>query len=270
MFMCNLDFKKIKSFLKKKKVKEITHAFTILLLVGFFTWVQIYIIKLFFPVIGNLFKSNFDEFTYTQITASILYSIILIFFSYLQLKIINEVTKPKINSWIYWTIILIIIVILFGLVFINAEFGVKPLSFRLREVGHIENVLGNITCRGLNSYILTGEIAICSVEPQLKITSAELIATDAKGYGNQIDILGRERLNFTAPIGNVKLQFNIDGFDSKGNKQFLSTTSSYEFLTKEEYDKKREKFLTYLLGVFFVALFSIPSMMVNIKELNKR
>ena len=265
--MCNLDLKSIKSFLRKKNVKKIINVLIILLLFGFFIWVQLYIIKLFFPVIGNVFKSNFDEFTYTQITASIVYSIVLIIFSYFTIKIYNSLTKLKINEWIYWTVIFIIIFVLFGFVFVNVEFGAQPLVFRLREVGHIENMLGNITCRGLNPQILAGERAICNVEPQLRIISSELITTDAKGEGSQIDILGKERMNFTAPIGNVKLQFNIAGFDSKGNKQFLSTTSTYDFLTKEEYDKRREKFLTYLLGLFFVALFSIPSMMANLKKL---
>lgn len=267
--MCNLDLKSIKSFLRNKKVEKIIRALLIILLFGFFIWVQLYIIKLFFPVIGNVFKSNFDEFTYTQLIASITYSIVLIIFSYFTIIIYDSVTKTETNKWFYWTVILIIIFILLGFVFVNAEFGVQPLTFRLREAGHIENVLGNITCRGLNPQILAGERAICSVEPQLKIISAELITTDAKGEGSQIDILGKERMNFTAPIGNIKLQFNIDGFDSKGNKQFLSTTSVYDFLTKEEYDKRREKLLTYLLGLFFIALFSIPAMMVNLKKLRE-
>lgn len=267
--MCKLDLKSIKSFLRKKKVKKIIGGLIFLLIFGFFVWIQIYIIKLFFPVIGNVFKSNFDEFTYTQLIASITYSIVLIIFSYFTIIIYDSATKTETNKWIYWTVIFIIIFVLLGFVFINAEFGVQPLTFRLREVGHIENVLGNITCRGINPQVLAGERAICNVEPQLKIISAELITTDAKGEGSQIDILGKERTNFTAPIGNVKLQFNIAGFDSKGNKQFLSTTSSYTFLTKEEYDKRREKLLTYLLGLFFVALFSIPAMMVNLKKLRE-
>lgn len=268
--MCNLDFKPIKSFFIKKNTKKFIRVLIILILLFLFTLLQLYIIQLFFPVIGDLFKSNFDDFTYNQITASIIYSIILIILSYFELIFINSITKPGINSWIYWTIILMIIVMLIGFVFINTEFGAKPLSFRLREVSHIENVLGNITCKGLNPQVLAGEIAICNIEPKLKIVSAELFTINAKGDENQVNILGRERLNFTTPFGNVKLQFNIEGFDSKGNKQFLSTTSSYEFLTKEEYAKKREKFLTYLVGLFFVALFSIPAMMVNIKELRKK
>ena len=65
MFMRNPE--SIKSFFRKKKVKEIIHALIILLLFSIFTLAQFYIIKLFFPVVGIIFKSNFDEFTFGQI-----------------------------------------------------------------------------------------------------------------------------------------------------------------------------------------------------------
>ena len=70
---------------------------------------------------------------------------------------------------------------------------------------------------------------------------------------------------------NVKgIYFEIGGINSKGEKIFLTTGSSYKMYSLDGQNEREKQFVTIFLALVAVIFFSIPAMIVNFRDLSKR
>ncbi|MBI2661237.1 hypothetical protein HYX09_03135 [Candidatus Woesearchaeota archaeon] len=215
-------------------------------------WITPYLLSIAFIFIYDF--SQWSTYTKMLVTAFILF---------LTLPDIYASWK-KPNWWILWTIIIINIVFMIGLFFIDTITGQDKLDFTLNYCDNtsIKNQEMIIECN--KDSLIVGYQISCGLNYSLKRVSSSLEIRYVNG--------STERKNGTpmeliAPPNVKNLAFTISGIDNQNKTICLSSSHPYRFPTYEEYAHKRETFLAYFLGLLAIVLFSIPSLMANLKQI---
>lgn len=171
--------------------------------------------------------------------------------------------EKKFNWWKINTFCIMVLLLIVGLMFIQSTLGQKKLDLVLREYGNDKKVLGNIQCTDNNNDLIVGNTVFCQMQPILTNISAYINFTLDN---NSIISQNFSNLRFIPPNNVKSIYLQING-DSEGKHMQLHIGYAVKFLDKDENEKRKEKFTAYILGLFGVILFSVPSMMVNLKDL---
>ncbi len=251
-----------------KNFEKVTYSTVAVLLISFFLIMYVYMYVLsqkrrwitpYLISIALIFIYDFSQWsTFTKVLVTLLISFITL------PDIHNSWEKP--NWWILWTIIIIHIFLVIGLFFIDAVTGADKLDFTLNSCDNtsIKNQEMVIEC-DKNSLIVGYQIS-CGLNYTLKQVRNSIEIRFVNGSterktGNPIELI--------APPNVKNLAFTISGIDNLNQTICVSSSHSYRFPTYEEYTHKRETFLAYFFGLLAIALFSIPSLMTNLKNLKK-
>lgn len=172
----------------------------------------------------------------------------------------------NINNWGMRTIFGIILSVSVGVSFIYAEFGPTPLQLKLRDAGSYQE-WGNISCSDNSGNLLSDNLIFCKINPSVTNISGKIVFDYFNGTKNE-SFLSNE-LSFIAPEQVKRITFYVNGFDKNSIRKNLETSSEFTFLNEQELSVREKDKLTYSLALIGVVLFSIPSMMKNMKELFK-
>ncbi len=172
------------------------------------------------------------------------------------------------NHWLWFSIFGTVALFVFGIYMIDTQFGNHDIQFALRDTITNLSIVGRINCTDNNDHILfVDEEITCSIpEPILKNT------TTAVGFvykNGSVEHLQIDNLTFKAPENVEYIMFDVFGFDENNTKRYLTIGDSYEFLTKARYEEKRNNFISALVLLIPIVIFSVPAAIDNWKSLIK-
>jgi hypothetical protein len=173
--------------------------------------------------------------------------------------------------WLMITIMIMLFSFLGGTILIDTAYGYKPISFYLNIDGNtMHRYAGNgtVDCLNPEGKVLTNKMLQCSINPPLsKITNFSVTLS----YDDEPpEIINSKNLTFVAKDNVKSVYFEIKGIDSKDEELFLTTGSTYKIYSIEEQTEREKQFVTIFLALIAVIFFSIPAMMVNLRDLSKR
>ncbi len=193
------------------------------------------------------------------------------FIGYQVVLIIQRLIAPeKKLNWTFWiTVYLILSLFWIGTVFISSFVGIQPLDLRLRDANNNNSIVpgGQVDCTIRDKSYLLGEKIQCRIKPQL--SNMSIVATfksENKTWKEDIS----ETFQFTASEGMDRIHFSINGKDKKRDTQNYTIAYDYKFLTMEEYNSKRAEFVKWMLSLFGILLFAVPSAVLNFEKITKR
>lgn len=208
----------------------------------------------------------------SAITLSIF--IMLTFFAILiwliYVAIYREVIKKEENSWFYWTIAIGIILLITGTNGINALLGDLGENSVLRhtETGEIK---GTLKCTGFTREKVpldktnTCEINIDNIASHKTIVQFSGQINETSGYFfNESD-----EIEFPVPEGTENIQFKIELNTTEGEKYTLATGRDFKEISEDQIERNKERRVVYFLALLGIILFSVPRMMLDLKELAK-
>lgn len=213
------------------------------------------------------FAKNFDQqlVIYLIFTFVILIAILYILNSFL---IYTEARlNIYVNRWVLRTIVIMLFLFIIGCVYIVVESGSSlPLELVLRDSFN-KKVVGEIKCKSESPLFLIGKEIRCETKPKFEkyvfMISFRLI------NGTKIVETHFNETIFT-PIPNVEyITFIMSGVDENGIERQLEVGNPYKFYTQEDFRERKNKFITFILVLFGIVMFSVPQMMVNFKELSR-
>jgi hypothetical protein len=188
-------------------------------------------------------------------------------FTVLIIRFLHRFYNKKMNWWMNGTLTLMVLFLVIGGVLIHWYYGEPKLSLVLRNAENNEVVLGNITCADSSGRILAGNLLYCEMNPQnLFLTSATATFTLNDGTKRSLDF---SNLSFLAPDNSNYLSFEIIGKDSANKTVHLSVGSQIRFYNKQQAEDRKDKLLSYFIILLGAVLFSVPSMMNNLKNLGE-
>ena len=216
----------------------------------------------FFQIIIDIFKKNFEERLIENLRV-FFWFLLSTTITFLVLSYIN-VFKNVIKNWKFWTIYLMFFFFVIGLIFINITFGKPELSLYLRYPNNSN--FGIVSCNTYDKLpLIVGNKISCDIEKEefpLNYQKMEVIF-----IGNNDEILIYNFSGFNAPTNVRKVIFNVTGLDNKDQIIELKASDSFKFLNKDEFEKRNENFTTYFLALLGVVLFSVSTLMYNLKHL---
>ncbi len=224
------------------------------------------LLVVFLYIIGksivDVFYRNFGEYNtrlYTGlIFASLLYASVVLFTFLLFL--LGKLDKKK--KWFYICAGVMIFAFIFGIFGIDTAIGNRPLELNLFYKNN--SIAGKISCLGDSGIVLTNERAICSLEDiNLSNVSIEIKLF----YNNSLINFTLFEDQFIAPEDVKYVGFRVIGLNNQNKQVELTAGYPYKFLTEGELKENREKFLAYILGLLAIIFITIPSAVVNFREL---
>ncbi|MBN2095747.1 MAG: hypothetical protein JW727_06890 [Candidatus Aenigmarchaeota archaeon] len=184
------------------------------------------------------------------------------FFRYLSKK---RILRNIPNHWFIDTVLVMFIFFCIGLLFITSVLGGYELNLVLRNENQPNLIEGNINCTASGNIIFVGEKVYCKYSPTLYNTTSKVkFSYLNKSFETEIF---SDQIAFIAPANVTSIEFRIEGYDSEGKFRKLIVSNSYNFLKPEEFEQSREKFIQYLIALLGVIFISVPSAMVNLKNL---
>lgn len=241
-------------------------------LIGFFSillfgWL---IYKLtYFEFLRNIFEKNFGKYAILNLFTFTIISLFVLFLIYLIINRIYSFKKEKPNWWIWGSILCMLFFFCVGFFFIDSQFGNKDIRFNLNDdVAHKQ--VGTINCTNHRGALLVTDNVNCEISPKLTILNAAVDFDMENGGLVSKTMENEKQLSFLVIPGISKITFKLRGIDEKGDIRLLSTAAPYEFLTEEKYQKNKENFILYLIALFGIVLFSVPSMVNNFKNISEK
>lgn len=225
-------------------------------------------IELLKKIFGEKFVEGLSS-TGFWIFGSITFLVIVFFILKL---LIFKLTKKELSNWGYWTIALIIIVNAGGISLINNVFAldekieVYDLRFTFNNSTNNPSIQNNIVCDVENNQLIVNHKVNCSILSNL-INRTEFVVF---GYGNWSVKENMTHGQFKIPAGIVSIGFDMTGLNKNNSEENLSTGRGVKIRDGNENEKLKTDILKYTLGLFMVSIFSIPSMMVNLRNLFKK
>jgi len=165
------------------------------------------------------------------------------------------------------TIILMIAIFTIGFAFISDTLGKPNLSSVLRDTDKNGEVVGEIDCIDDSKVFLANHYVSCTFTPELHNFNASVSFTYTNDTSDTKYYNTTEIISFISSYKTKRVGFNINGFDGNNTFRRLEVSRDFTFFTEEENIQRNDKFLAYLLGLLAIVAFSIPSMMVNFKNL---
>lgn len=248
----------------KNKLKYLKYGFDIFLIIiiSLFS----YNIYKFLKKILPSFNKNFSSALILNIELTILIISLIYFGIYFIIIMVYNRFDKKPNWWIIYTIGLMIALLSIGCVFIDSELGKPDLSLLLRHAGDTNVIMGNITCMDNSGKLLEKSIIYCNINPKLENISGSVSLR--LNNGSTINQEFSSQVSFVA-VENVEyINFFIRGIENNETKG-LVVGYPFTFLNEEENKNRQDKFIIYVLALLGIVLFSVPALMLNLKQLNK-
>ena len=212
----------------------------------------------------DIFLRNLGKSLFSNLFGAFIISLMiaLVIFTFLRLFLSNY-NQHK-NWWLLLTIFFIFFGITFGVLAIDSSIGNKELSLNLLD--NEENIVGTIKCGGpLGPMIIEYKI-ICETNLNKKeqfIYERERIIPNLILKGNSENAT----MSYFALENTTYLSLRVIEFYHNETYIEFSTGSPYSFITLNEFKKNRERFIQTFLALIFVIFVTIPSAMINLREL---
>jgi hypothetical protein len=221
--------------------------------------------------ISEIFSSNVDSISLLQIKGdfggSLVFTLYIALFSAGLIGLYGIIKNKKFNFSLLITISLISFTIFSGTFIIPQIEGTQPIRFNLNPYP-----IGVIECNGSEPMMLVGDLISC----QINITKKSNLTAQAvkirftyQNLSSSETVLSRINETFIAPSDLRSLYFELLGTNSPNTT--ISTSWRYHFKTLEEYNADMPIFLASYLSLILLAFATIPSIVLNFKELiNKK
>mgnify|MGYP001574775322 CR=1 FL=1 len=249
---------------KKQNQKNLLNEYKLMFItaLSLFIFIGIFIIKDF----KEIFIRNLGDFLISQlmwalgfsfflaITVSAIVRLCIFFFRREQWK----------NWWFLSTIYLVSFAMVFGFFAIDYSIGNNKISLNLLDSE--TNIVGTIKCGGpLGPAIMEYKI-ICKTNLNKKeqfIPEKERIIPNLTLNGNWENAT----VSYFALENTTYLSLRvIETYHNKTYTEF-STGSPYSFITLNEFQKNRERFIQVFLALIAIAFVTIPVAMINFRDL---
>ena len=232
----------------------------------FFIFVLIYILYSSFTPLINLLGFEKETYYYISLVIILITCMTIIFhtiYAYFDQRF-------KLNQfWIFYTILIMIYLLCIGACFINNEFNPQKLDLVLRDSNNINHVVGNISCSDTSGNMRVGRWVSCKIYPLINITRADAVFVLNNGTMPPFVSLD-PNLGFYAPENLEKIRFYIYGVNLEGEEVSMQVSNKYHFFTDEEIKDNKNKKLSYFILLLGAVLFSVPSMMNNLKQISNK
>ena len=126
-------------------------------------------------------------------------------------------------------------------------------------------IVGNLDCRDTFEFFVAGSEVTCDIQPAIK--NYTVLINFSLENGSTKSIVNQNEISFIAPQDVKRISFTIYGYENPENILNLGTGRYFKFLTSEEETQRKDKIIAYWLGLLALILFSIPSMMINLRSL---
>ena len=183
----------------------------------------------------------------------------------LAINMIFLIINKPCNKWILVTILGMLFLLHFGLDFIDSEIGNKDLQLPLIDDYNYPKIVGQFNCTNSNRVLLINDTINCQYSPKLFNDSVYVIFSYDDGKNDSI--IKMQDMSFQAPNDIRHVHFRVEGYNQNGKLKIYSYGVDYKFLNREEFRQNRKEFITYVLALFGIILFSIPSLAVNFQTL---
>lgn len=230
-----------------------------------------YISSILAPVIFNIVNINLgNPYLSVIILLSIITALPILIFLNILLGFYLLGKKP--NWWFWGTILLMAYIFLVGVYFIDFNYGkIEEISQPLNDCNS-SIVIASIKCSNEARVVLTGERLTCSIYKTDGSLFEEL--TDIRGNVS-FRIIGKvglieplDNLTFVLPNDSEYINFKVIGNNSRYNTTVCGDVGyPYRFPTLEEYKQNMRNFPLYILSLFGIILFSVPTIAVNFEKL---
>jgi len=229
----------------------------------------VYIIIIFFkPILRELFNllnRNLGAFTMSNLVGlfviSIFASLLIIFLSLFLFK------KLKNKKWFLVTIGLMLTITLFGSFAIDRLVGNPSLTLNLYDSNN--TVQGIIECTGSSGPLFVNDKITCKTKLEQKDLIEEEISMNLYFNNNFSNYIIQNNLNnsyFTSYYNVTYISFYT--YETKNNSRIIFSTGRYfTFLTQEQFNNNRDRFIGLLIALMAAVFISIPLMMINIRKL---
>lgn len=222
--------------------------------------------------VGKLFGILFPSDMNPALKSSLFVGVFVIFALWLGSTVLiayfmRRFHNKKMNWWINATLTFMVLFLVIGGVLIHWYYGEPELSIVLRNAENNEVVLGNITCADNSGRILAGNLLYCDMNPKnMSLTSATVTFTLDDGTERPLDF---SNLSFLAPDNSNYLSFDIVGKEPANKTVHLSVGYRIRFYNKQQAEDRKDKLISYFIILLGAVLFSVPSMMNNLKNLGE-
>jgi hypothetical protein len=244
---------------------------------------------LVFIVLGQYNKKLQISFTFIMVLSILLYfytknnqiiitSIIIIalfLFPYWSYK-----EKIKYPLWLITTILIIVLMFSLGLFLIDYNYGYKNPKLILNIDGDVSNRYNSenslLVCSSNNRFenkILPNKEIVCEIIPNdlQQIINYTIKFEDSSGISYIYEGQNENIIKLIMPNNKTRdLFFEAKIKTSEGRLIRVTTYHKYQTYTYEEWEERNDKYLYYLLGLIGVIFFSVPLMMVNLRNLSKQ
>jgi hypothetical protein len=228
--------------------------------------------KFLFENLFNILITNFGRVLTSQLLATFMASFILALVPFVISLIFFLTYKIKIEDkkWFFLTIYLVFFVIIFGFFALHYSIGNQELSLKLfdSQMGAV----GTIKCEGTQGPLIIEERITCKIgldeKKEFNIKKEEFYSTLYLIDGNIITTnLKLEPVVFTAIENVTYISFEVYETYLNGTTEKFTVGYPYSFISKEDFEKNRERFLQAFLALIAVALVTVPIVMINFRNL---
>jgi len=186
----------------------------------------------------------------------------------LIMKIASEMLsqEKKFNFCFHLTICAVVSFFCIGIISISLFTNIQDLSSILKDKNNKDLPAGELKCYQSSGGILEGGMVKCNVtKPTLAQFNSTVTLIDR--YNNFTPIVGSDIIEFEAKGGTTYVYFEIEGATPEGNHVSLHVGRNIEVVSQEELDDKKDRRLAYVVGLIVLILFSVPSAILNLREL---
>jgi len=229
--------------------------FILVLFLGFFAYVAFTLIP---DIVTRNVTSIIDPLSLVLIVYIILMTLWMLSFFIPDLRTLKNKKSFSLCCFLMFILFLI------GSITLDAAYGYKPISWLLNINGDTSTRYANgapsFFCNTASGKILVGSNVSCKISPTMTVKNATISFMSESGEVKKFEFTN---LTFIAEPNIIYIFVEINGI-SLDNKNILVTTGvQYRFYTYEMQDK----FITYLVGLLGVVFFSVPIVLVNLKNL---
>jgi len=259
---------KWENLIKGSKLRLIIVAVSLIVIFSGISYLTIFLLNIIIKEAGNILSRNFNTFVISNlITLFITFLIIStsLFFIFSRFK------RLKNKRFLVLTGCTMFFIFIFGYFAIDRFVGNPPLTLNLFDGSNV--IQGTIECKGSSGPLLVNDKIFCRINLQNKknlVSSQEEIwVTSFLNNGSYIqDIINNTNNYFISRPNVTYLSFGV--FEKYSNSIEWKTFNvgyPFSFLTQEQFKNNSDRFIGLLIALIAAVFLSIPSMMINLREL---